>query len=106
MVARTGELRKLGSRRLSDWSTGNVVIWDNDAIQHKAIDDYGNEPCTMRVAAPAQLPGVTWSWSMAKRCAEFGPSKDLTRAMSASIGDPNARTAAVPAASVAMRAAR
>ena len=44
MVARTGELRKLGIA---------VVIWDHDAIQHEAIDDYGNEPCTIRrVTAP------------------------------------------------------
>jgi len=26
------------------WSIGDVVIWDNRATQHKAIDDYGNEP--------------------------------------------------------------
>jgi alkyl sulfatase len=25
------------------WSTGDVVIWDNRATQHKAIDNYGNQ---------------------------------------------------------------
>ena len=25
------------------WSTGDVVMWDNRATQHKAIDDYGEE---------------------------------------------------------------
>jgi alpha-ketoglutarate-dependent taurine dioxygenase len=30
------------------WSTGDVVIWDNRATQHKAIDDYGKEPRIVR----------------------------------------------------------
>jgi alpha-ketoglutarate-dependent sulfate ester dioxygenase len=30
------------------WSTGDVVIWDNRATQHKAIDDYGNQPRIVR----------------------------------------------------------
>jgi hypothetical protein len=30
------------------WSTGDVVIWDNRATQHKAIDDYDNEPRIVR----------------------------------------------------------
>jgi taurine dioxygenase len=30
------------------WTTGDVVIWDNRATQHKAIDDYGNEPRVVR----------------------------------------------------------
>jgi taurine dioxygenase len=33
------------------WSTGDVVIWDNRATQHKAIDDYGNEPRVVRRVA-------------------------------------------------------
>jgi alpha-ketoglutarate-dependent taurine dioxygenase len=30
------------------WATGDVVIWDNRATQHKAIDDYGEEPRVVR----------------------------------------------------------
>jgi taurine dioxygenase len=30
------------------WSLGDVVIWDNRATQHKAIDDYGNQPRIVR----------------------------------------------------------
>jgi alpha-ketoglutarate-dependent taurine dioxygenase len=30
------------------WSTGDVVIWDNRATQHKAIDDYGGQPRIVR----------------------------------------------------------
>jgi alpha-ketoglutarate-dependent sulfate ester dioxygenase len=30
------------------WSTGDVVIWDNRATQHKAIDDYGSQPRIVR----------------------------------------------------------
>jgi hypothetical protein len=27
---------------------GDVVIWDNHATQHKAVDDYGNQPRIVR----------------------------------------------------------
>jgi alpha-ketoglutarate-dependent sulfate ester dioxygenase len=30
------------------WTAGDVVIWDNRATQHKAIDDYGNHPRIVR----------------------------------------------------------
>jgi len=30
------------------WQTGDVMIWDNRATQHKAIDDYGNEARIVR----------------------------------------------------------
>ena len=30
------------------WSTGDVVIWDNRATQHKAIDDYDDQPRVVR----------------------------------------------------------
>jgi alpha-ketoglutarate-dependent taurine dioxygenase len=30
------------------WSTGDVVIRDNRATQHKAIDDYGEQPRIVR----------------------------------------------------------
>jgi len=30
------------------WSVGDVAIWDNRATQHKAIDDYGEEPRIVR----------------------------------------------------------
>jgi taurine dioxygenase len=30
------------------WSAGDVVIWDNRATQHRAIDDYGDQPRIVR----------------------------------------------------------
>jgi alpha-ketoglutarate-dependent sulfate ester dioxygenase len=30
------------------WQAGDVVIWDNRVTQHKAIDDYGNQPRIVR----------------------------------------------------------
>src|SRR5215471_20770374 len=30
------------------WRAGDVVIWDNRATQHKAIDDYGDQPRVVR----------------------------------------------------------
>jgi taurine dioxygenase len=30
------------------WCAGDVAIWDNRATQHKAIDDYGNQPRIVR----------------------------------------------------------
>lgn len=30
------------------WQQGDIVIWDNRATQHKAIDDYGNQPRVVR----------------------------------------------------------
>jgi alpha-ketoglutarate-dependent sulfate ester dioxygenase len=30
------------------WQPGDLVIWDNRATQHKAIDDYGDEPRIVR----------------------------------------------------------
>ena len=30
------------------WQPGDVVIWDNRATQHKAIDDYGDQPRIVR----------------------------------------------------------
>jgi taurine dioxygenase len=26
------------------WSAGNLVMWDNLATQHSAVDDYGDQP--------------------------------------------------------------
>jgi alpha-ketoglutarate-dependent sulfate ester dioxygenase len=40
------------------WSTGDVVIWDNRATQHKAIDDYGDQPRIVRrvtIEGPASV---------------------------------------------------
>jgi alpha-ketoglutarate-dependent sulfate ester dioxygenase len=30
------------------WSAGDVVIWDDRATQHNAIDDYGDQQRTVR----------------------------------------------------------
>ncbi|HWL22119.1 MAG TPA: TauD/TfdA family dioxygenase [Bradyrhizobium sp.] len=43
------------------WSTGDVVIWDNRATQHKAIDDYGDQPRIVRrvtIDGPASMVGT------------------------------------------------
>jgi alkyl sulfatase len=39
---------RLGNTVRWRWSAGDVVIWDNRATQHKAIDDYGDQPRTVR----------------------------------------------------------
>jgi taurine dioxygenase len=31
-----------------NWAAGDVAIWDNRATQHRAVDDYDNEPRLMR----------------------------------------------------------
>ena len=40
------------------WSEGDVVIWDNRATQHKAIDDYGDQSRIVRrvtIAGPVSV---------------------------------------------------
>ncbi len=42
------------------WRTGDLLIWDNPAVQHLAIFDYGTEPRRMhRVGTAGQAP-VAW----------------------------------------------
>jgi alpha-ketoglutarate-dependent sulfate ester dioxygenase len=39
------------------WSVGDVAIWDNRATQHSAVDDYGDQPRTLRrVTVAGDLP--------------------------------------------------
>jgi taurine dioxygenase len=39
------------------WSAGDVAIWDNRATQHRAIDDYDNQPRLMhRVTLQGDVP--------------------------------------------------
>ncbi|MFI5529772.1 TauD/TfdA dioxygenase family protein [Kitasatospora sp. NPDC051853] len=40
-----------------DWSVGDVVIWDNRATQHYAVNDYGDEPrLVRRITLDGDLP--------------------------------------------------
>jgi alpha-ketoglutarate-dependent sulfate ester dioxygenase len=40
-----------------NWATGDVAIWDNRATQHRAIDDYDNQPRLMhRVTLMGDVP--------------------------------------------------
>ena len=40
-----------------NWETGDVAIWDNRATQHRAIDDYDNQPRLMhRVTLMGDVP--------------------------------------------------
>jgi alpha-ketoglutarate-dependent taurine dioxygenase len=64
------------------WSVGDVVIWDNRATQHKAIDDYGEE---RRIVRRVTIDGYR-SASMA------GTAKDAT-AMRGSLQPPQHRRA-------------
>jgi alpha-ketoglutarate-dependent sulfate ester dioxygenase len=39
------------------WAPGDVAIWDNRATQHRAIDDYDNQPRLMhRVTLTGDVP--------------------------------------------------
>ena len=41
-----------------NWAAGDVAIWDNRATQHKAVDDYGDEPRVVRrvvIAGPVSV---------------------------------------------------
>jgi taurine dioxygenase len=40
------------------WQVGDVVIWDNRATQHKAIDDYGEQPRIVRRVTIEGPPSV------------------------------------------------
>jgi alkyl sulfatase len=51
------------------WASGDVAIWDNQATQHYAIDDYGNQPRVMRrVTIAGDLPfGVDGRSSVSRK---------------------------------------
>jgi taurine dioxygenase len=41
-----------------NWAAGDVAIWDNRTTQHKAVDDYGDEPRVVRrvvIAGPVSV---------------------------------------------------
>lgn len=40
------------------WRAGDVAIWDNRATQHRAIDDYGDQPRVVRRVTVAGVPPV------------------------------------------------
>jgi alpha-ketoglutarate-dependent sulfate ester dioxygenase len=40
-----------------NWEQGDVAIWDNRATQHRAVDDYDNQPRLMhRVTLMGDVP--------------------------------------------------
>jgi alpha-ketoglutarate-dependent taurine dioxygenase len=44
------------------WAAGDVAMWDNQATQHRAVDDYGDQPrivrrVTLRGEAPVSVDG-------------------------------------------------
>ena len=39
------------------WQAGDVAIWDNRATQHRAVDDYGDQPRVVRrVTIAGEVP--------------------------------------------------
>jgi len=61
----SGVLFDLLQRRITEpentvrwnWEQGDVAIWDNRATQHRAIDDYDNQPRLMhRVTLMGDVP--------------------------------------------------
>jgi taurine dioxygenase len=50
------------------WSTGDVVIWDNRATQHKAIDDYGDQSRIVRRVTIDGPASVGIDGRRGKRC--------------------------------------
>ncbi|WP_040577974.1 TauD/TfdA family dioxygenase [Methylopila sp. M107] len=60
------------------WKTGDVAIWDNRATQHRAIDDYGDQP---RVVRRVTIQGVEpVSVDGRRSVARSGPTKLETAA--------------------------
>jgi alpha-ketoglutarate-dependent taurine dioxygenase len=41
------------------WAAGDVAVWDNRATQHRAVDDYGNQPRVVRRVTVAGEPPVS-----------------------------------------------
>lgn len=41
------------------WRAGDVAIWDNRATQHRAVDDYGDQPRVVRRVTIAGVPPVS-----------------------------------------------
>jgi alpha-ketoglutarate-dependent sulfate ester dioxygenase len=55
------------------WSVGDVAIWDNRATQHKAIDDYGNQPRIVRRVSIDGPISVGIDGRHGKRCNSDAP---------------------------------
>jgi len=41
------------------WAAGDVAVWDNRATQHRAVDDYGDQPRVVRRVTVAGEPPVS-----------------------------------------------
>jgi taurine dioxygenase len=69
------------------WSAGDVAIWDNRATQHRAIDDYGDQPRILRRVAVAGPVSVAVDGRNGEdvRAGSPGPGDTLQPATSARI---------------------
>jgi taurine dioxygenase len=64
------------------WSVGDVVIWDNRATQHYAINDYGDQHRVVRrVTVDGDIPvGIDGRQSVTRKKISSGPAANAESA--------------------------
>jgi taurine dioxygenase len=77
-----GHVTRLENTVRWHWSVGDVVLWDNRATQHSAVDDYGDQPRILRrVTVAGDVPlSVEGKNSVLRRKVSFSPP-DITKAV-------------------------